>query len=136
MLWTAPLPAHESHGSECCLRPPRFGGAEQAITTIGLDMAKSVFQVHGVDADRHVGRPPSLKRRYVMAFFKKLRARMVGIEACAPSHHWYRGATSGDRRFLWCDGPRKAPWNPRPILRPKPALTVVGWTNGPYGARK
>ena len=62
----------------------------QAVTTIGLDIAKSVFQVHGVDADGQVVIRRKLKRRYVLAFFEKLPACLVGIEACATSHHWSR----------------------------------------------
>ncbi len=55
----------------------------QTITTIGLDIAKSVFQVHGVDAGGEVVVRRQLKRRYVLAFFQKLPACLVGIEACA-----------------------------------------------------
>ena len=62
----------------------------QTITTIGLDIAKSVFQVHGVDNDGKVVIRRQLKRRYVLAFFEKLQPRLVGIEACASSHHWSR----------------------------------------------
>jgi transposase len=62
----------------------------QAITTIGLDIAKSIFQVHGVDAEGHVLVRRQLKRRYVLAFFQKLPPCLVGIEACASSHHWSR----------------------------------------------
>jgi len=62
----------------------------QAITTIGLDIAKSVFQVHGVDAAGQVVIRRQLKRRYVLAFFQKLPPCLVGIEACASSHHWSR----------------------------------------------
>jgi len=62
----------------------------QTITTIGLDIAKSVFQVHGVDADGQVVIRRQLKRRYVLAFFQKLSPCLVGIEACATSHHWSR----------------------------------------------
>ena len=62
----------------------------QAITTVGLDIAKSVFQVHGVDADGQVVIRRQLKRRYVLAFFQKLAPCLVGIEACASSHHWSR----------------------------------------------
>ena len=62
----------------------------QAITTIGLDIAKSVFQVHGVDAEGLVVIRRQLKRRYVLAFFQKLPPCLVGIEACASSHHWSR----------------------------------------------
>src|ERR1700723_662920 len=62
----------------------------QTITTIGLDIAKSVFQVHGVDNDGKVVIRRQLKRRYVLAFFEKLQPCLVGIEACASSHHWSR----------------------------------------------
>ena len=62
----------------------------QTVTTIGLDIAKSVFQVHGVDAGGHVVIRRQLKRRYVMAFFQKLPRCLVGIEACGSSHHWSR----------------------------------------------
>ena len=62
----------------------------QVITTIGLDIAKSVFQVHGVDAGGQVVMRRLLKRRYVLTFFEKLPPCLVGIEACASSHHWSR----------------------------------------------
>jgi transposase len=62
----------------------------QAITTIGLDIAKSVFQVHGVDAGGQVVIRRQLKRRYVVSFFEKLAPCLVGMEACASSHHWSR----------------------------------------------
>src|SRR5215203_1188509 len=62
----------------------------QTITTIGLDIAKSVFQVHGVDAAGQVVIRRQLKRRYVVLFFQKLPQCLVGIEACASSHHWSR----------------------------------------------
>ena len=62
----------------------------QTITTIGLDIAKSVFQVHGVDAQGQVVLRRQLKRRYVLAFFQRLAPCLVGIEACASSHHWSR----------------------------------------------
>ena len=62
----------------------------QAITTIGLDIAKSVFQVHGVDAKGNVVLRRQIKRRYVLAFFQKLPPCLVGIEACASAHHWSR----------------------------------------------
>ena len=62
----------------------------QAVTTIGLSIAKSVFQVHGVDAIGNVVIRRQLKRRYVLAFFQKLAPCVVGIEACATSQHWSR----------------------------------------------
>jgi transposase len=62
----------------------------QTVTTIGLDIAKSVFQVHGIDAEGKVLIRRQLKRRYVLAFFQKQPPCLVGIEACASSHHWSR----------------------------------------------
>jgi hypothetical protein len=75
------------------LKPPRFEEPKmQANTTIGLDIAKSVFQVHGVDAEGNVILRRRLKRRYVLAFFQKLFPCPVGIEACGSAHHWSRSA--------------------------------------------
>ena len=62
----------------------------QSISTIGLDIAKSVFQVHGVDAAGQVVIRRQLKRRFVLSFFEKLPPCLVGIEACASSHYWSR----------------------------------------------
>src|SRR5689334_25403748 len=62
----------------------------QAVTTIGLDIAKSVFQVHGIDSQGQVVIRRQLKRRYVLTFFQKLQPCLIGIEACASSHHWSR----------------------------------------------
>ncbi len=62
----------------------------QSISTIGLDIAKSVFQVHGVDASGQVVVRRQLRRRHVLAFFQKLPPCLVGIEACASSHYWSR----------------------------------------------
>jgi hypothetical protein len=72
------------------------GRGTQAITTIGLDIAKSVFQVHAVDAEGTVILRRQLKRRYVLAFFEKMPPCLVGIEACASSHHWSRELQSLD----------------------------------------
>src|SRR5260370_6031132 len=62
----------------------------QAVTTIGLDIAKMVFQVHGIDAEGKVIVRRKLKRRYVVPFFQRLPPCLIGIEACASSHHWSR----------------------------------------------
>jgi hypothetical protein len=67
------------------------------VTTIGLDIAKSVFQVHGIDAIGKVVIRRQLKRRQVPAFFQKLATCVVGIEACATSHHWSRDEVRGRR---------------------------------------
>src|SRR5262245_5092493 len=60
----------------------------QAITTIGFDIAKSVFQLHCVDAAGQVIVRRQLKGRQVIAVFQKLPPCLVGIEACASSHYW------------------------------------------------
>jgi transposase len=60
------------------------------ITTIGLDLAKKVFQVHGVDAEGEVVVARKLRRKEVLAFFTKLPPCLVGMEACGSAHHWGR----------------------------------------------
>ena len=60
------------------------------IMTIGLDIAKSVFQVHGVDAAGQVVVRRRLRRSHMLEFFGGLAPCVVGIEACATSHHWSR----------------------------------------------
>ena len=62
----------------------------QTIMTIGLDIAKSVFQVHGIEVDGRVAIRRQLKRRQVLPFFGKLAPCLIGIEACASAHHWAR----------------------------------------------
>ncbi len=62
-------------------------------TTIGLDIAKNVFQVHAVDAEGEVIIRRQLRRSHVIGFFKKLPPCLVGIEACATSHYWAREIT-------------------------------------------
>ena len=74
------------------LRPPQFGGAKHAID---YDNRSRYRQVgipgpHGIDAEDKVIIRRQLKRRYVLAFFQKLAPCLVGIEACASSHHWSR----------------------------------------------
>ena len=60
------------------------------IKVIGLDLAKNVFQVHGVDASGRALLRRQLKRREVCAFFAKLGPVLVGMEACGGAHHWAR----------------------------------------------
>jgi transposase len=62
----------------------------QLISVIGLDIAKSVFRVHGVDAAGQVVMRRQLRRRHVLAFFQNLPPCLIGIEACASSNHWSR----------------------------------------------
>jgi transposase len=60
------------------------------VSTIGLDIAKSVFQIHGVDADGTVVIRKRISRSKVLEFFSDLSPCLVGIEACATAHHWSR----------------------------------------------
>jgi transposase len=60
------------------------------ITTIGLDLAKHVFQVHGIAADGSVVLKKRLRRGQVHAFFAGLKPCLVGMEACATAHFWAR----------------------------------------------
>ena len=63
------------------------------ITTIGLDIAKNVFQVHGIDAAEKVVVRKQLRRSQILAFFEALPRCLVGMEACATSHYWARELT-------------------------------------------
>jgi transposase len=60
------------------------------ITTIGLDLAKSIFQVHAVDAAGKTVVNKAMRRAQVLPFFAKLPPCLVGMEACGTSHHWAR----------------------------------------------
>ncbi len=60
------------------------------ITTIGLDLAKSVFQVHGIDQEGGAVLRKKLRRAQVLKFFATLPPCLVGMEACGSAHHWAR----------------------------------------------
>jgi transposase len=60
------------------------------ITTIALDLAKQIFQVHGVDETSTVIVRKRLRRAQVLSFFAALPPCLVGMEACATAHHWAR----------------------------------------------
>jgi transposase len=62
----------------------------EEISTIGIDIAKSVFQVHAISGTGEVVVRRQLKRRQVLQFFAALRPCLVGMEACATAHHWAR----------------------------------------------
>jgi transposase len=63
------------------------------VSTVGIDLAKSVFQVHGVDADSTLIIKRQFKRKDVLAFFAKLPPCLVGMEACGTAHYWARELT-------------------------------------------
>jgi transposase len=60
------------------------------ITTMGVDLAKNVFQIHGIDKAGAVVVRRTLRRRQMMPFFSKLAPCLIGIEACGTSHYWAR----------------------------------------------
>ncbi|MCV0414593.1 MAG: IS110 family transposase [Brevundimonas sp.] len=62
----------------------------QTVAVVGLDLAKTVFQVHGVAADGTVVVRRQLRRGQVLAFFQSIGPCLIGIEACASAHHWAR----------------------------------------------
>src|SRR5947207_3364623 len=69
------------------------GAVQMQVTTIGLDIAKNVFQVHGIDAAEKVVVRKQLRRSQVLAFFKALPPCLIGMEACATAHYWARELT-------------------------------------------
>jgi transposase len=91
MVWMAPAP-----GIAMCQSVVVIFNHEQkepptmTITTLGLDLAKNVFQVHGIDEAGEVVVGKALRRRQMMPFFSKLDPCLVGMEACATSHYWAR----------------------------------------------
>src|SRR5712672_4630465 len=60
------------------------------ITTVGIDLAKNVFQVHAVDERGKAVLRKQLKRKDVVSFFANLEACLIGMEACAGAHYWAR----------------------------------------------
>jgi transposase len=60
------------------------------VSTIGVDLAKNVFQIHGVDSNGKVVIKRQLRRKQVLEFFGKISPCLVGMEACGTAHHWAR----------------------------------------------
>lgn len=60
------------------------------VTTVGLDLAKNIFQVHGITADGTVSLNKSPRRAQLLQFFETLEPCLIGMEACGSSHHWAR----------------------------------------------
>src|SRR4051794_40600207 len=83
-----PLPASQRQGG--AVTQHELGATTMEITTVGLDLAKNVFQVHAIDNTGGVVVRRSLRRAQVIPFFSKLPPCLIGMEACATSHHWAR----------------------------------------------
>ena len=69
------------------------GAVQMQVTTIGLDIAKNIFQVHGIDVKEKVVVRKQLRRGVMIAYFKALRPCLIGMEACATAHYWARELT-------------------------------------------
>src|SRR5947207_14441362 len=69
------------------------GAVQMNVTRMGVDIAKNVFQVHGIDAAEKVVVRKQLRRSQVLAFFKALPPCLIGMEACATAHYWARELT-------------------------------------------
>ena len=94
------------------------------VTTIGLDIAKSVFQVHGVDEHGRIVLRKRLARARVLEFFANLPRCVIGLEACGGAHHWSRGLVrlGHDARLM--------PPQDVKARRAGPALVVGSWEPG------
>src|SRR5262245_40643880 len=91
MLWTAsPTLRHRSAIGGCASKPSCGEPSMGEVSTIGLDIAKSVFQIHGVDAGGAVVIRKRISRAKLLEFFAALPACLVGIEACPTAHYWSR----------------------------------------------
>jgi transposase len=90
MWWTVPAPPTASSDRVIVVDESNQGAVHMQIATIGLDIAKNVFQVHGIDAAERVAVRKQLRRRQVVEFFKGLAPCLVGMEACATAHYWAR----------------------------------------------
>lgn len=61
------------------------------VTTIGLDLAKNIFQVHGITPTDEVAFNQPLRRAQLLSFFSKIKPCLIGMEACSSAHHWASG---------------------------------------------
>ena len=99
MWWTVPLPATKCPRVIVAIESHQ-GAIDMQVTTIGLDIAKNVFQVHGIDAAEKVVVRKQLRRSQVLEFFKALPPCLIGMEACATAHYWARELTKLVTRFV------------------------------------
>src|SRR4051812_44834895 len=93
MGWTPPADGIEVPAWKWCAMTTKAGDVQMQITTVGLDIAKNLFQVHGADAQGRVLLKRKLARGKVLEFFATLPACLVGLEACGAAHDWARELT-------------------------------------------
>src|ERR1039457_5290874 len=91
MGWTPPPLTASTCQSGCVEQPlKRIGASTMKITTVGIDLAKNLFQVHGVDERGKAVLRKQLRRAQVAVLFGTLPPCVIGMEACASAHHWGR----------------------------------------------
>src|SRR4051812_16510949 len=88
--WGGWLPLLASQRQGGAVTQHELGATTMEITTVGLDLAKNVFQVHAIGSTGGVVVRRSLRRAQVIPFFSKLPPCLIGMEACGTSHHWAR----------------------------------------------
>jgi transposase len=79
------------------------------VTTVGLDIAKSVFRVHGIDAAGAVAIRRQVRRGQMLKSFASLPPCLIGIDACATAHHWSRECSVWGIRSGSCRRPMSNP---------------------------
>ena len=93
MRWMAPASGIEMCPVGCCEDSQQEAPSIDNVTTLGIDLAKSVFQLHGVDARGKVLLRRQLRRSQMLEFFQRLPPCLIGIEACASAHYRARELT-------------------------------------------
>lgn len=102
------------------------------ITTVGIDLAKNFFQVHGVDAHGKVVLRKQLRRDQMAAFFANLPPCLIGMEACGSAHHWARKLQGMGHTVRLMAPQFVKPCMSRPtrMMRPTPRRSARPW-HGP-----
>src|SRR5580698_6581177 len=104
MGWTAPDPTASRCARVATVKrtTPRAGAVPMQVITVGLDIAKNVFQVHGVDGEGRAVLRRKVRRDQLLKLFGALEPCLVGMEACATAHHWARelGALGHEVRLM------------------------------------
>src|SRR3954463_4812664 len=93
MRWTPPADGIEVPAWKGCATTTKAGDDRMQITTVGLDIAKNLVQVHGAHAQGRAVLKRKLARGKVLEFFATLPACLVGLEACGAAHYWARELT-------------------------------------------
>ena len=75
---------------KCCNKPLNERVSDMKITTVGIDLAKDVIQVHAIDEHGKAVVKKAMKRGKVLEYFANLPPCLIGMEACGSAHHWYR----------------------------------------------